>query len=149
MKPLPHTYRVDLAGGPAGYGHVESDALPHIRIAPPPEYGGPGDAWTPEHLMIAAVDACFLFTFRAVSAAEHVFFEYLELASEGTVDRRDGKTRFTEIVLKPRVMIGPDTDPHQIARLMKKAERACLVTSSLETVVRVEPEIVAASCAAY
>jgi peroxiredoxin-like protein len=149
MKTLPHTYRVDLAAGPAGYGHVDSGPLPQIRIATPPEYGGPGDAWTPEHLLLAAVDACFLFTFRAVTAAEHVFFEYLELASEGTVSRKDGKTRFTEIVLKPRVKIGPDTDAEDLLRLMKKAERACLVTASLDLPVRVEPEIVAAACAAY
>jgi peroxiredoxin-like protein len=148
MTPLPHRYTVDMSGGPAGYARVECDAFPDIRIAPPPEYGGPGDAWTPEHLLLASVNACFLFTFRAVTAAAHVYFEYLELTSAGIVDRLDGTTRFTEIVLKPRVMIGPDTDARKILRLMHKAERACLVSASLGTPIRVEPEIVAASCPA-
>ena len=90
MTPLPHRYTVDLSGGPAGYARVESDAFPDIRIASPAEYGGPGDAWTPEHLLLASVNACFLFTFRAVTAASHVYFEYLELTSAGIVDRQDG-----------------------------------------------------------
>jgi peroxiredoxin-like protein len=148
MTPLPHRYTVDLSAGPAGYARLETGPLPDIRIAPPVEYGGPGDAWTPEHLLLASVDACFLFTFRAITAAAHVHFEYLELTSHGIVDRRDGTTRFTEIVLKPRVMVGPDTDAQQITRLMHKAERACLVTASLNLPVRVEPEIVASACPA-
>ena len=89
MTPLPHWYTVELSGGPAGYARVSAEALPDIRIASPVQYGGPGDAWTPEHLLLAAVQACFLFTFRAVAAAAHVNFEYLELTTEGTVDRQD------------------------------------------------------------
>jgi peroxiredoxin-like protein len=148
MKPLPHVYRVDLAGGRSGYAHIDSGALPRLRLAPPPEYDGPGDAWTPEHLLLASVDACFLFTFRAIAAAAHVEFDELELTSEGTVDRRDGKTRFTEIVLRPRVTVGPGTDSDRLVRLMTKAEHACLVTASLGTPVRLEPEIVPAASAA-
>ena len=67
MTPLPHWYTVELTGGPAGYARVSADALPDVRIASPVQYGGPGDAWTPEHLLLAAVQACFLFTFRALA----------------------------------------------------------------------------------
>lgn len=146
MTPLPHWYTVELSGGSAGYARVSADAFPDIRIASPVQYGGPGDAWTPEHLLLAAVQACFLFTFRAVADAAHVHFEYLELSAEGTVDREEHRTKFTEIVLRPRITIGPDVDRTRLMRLLHKAEHACLVSASLNTPIRLEAELVEATC---
>ena len=148
MKPLPHSYEVALSGGPAGDATLSTEGVPALSSAPPKEFDGPGDAWSPEHLLLASVLACFMFTFRAVARGSNFDFLSLDLMGSGRVDRRDGVTRFTEIVLKPRVMIGPDTDEQKIRRLMHKAERACLVSASLGTPIRVEPEIVAASCPA-
>ena len=62
MMPLPHRYSVDLSGGPTGYARLGADALPHVRIAAPVQYGGPGDAWTPEHLLLASVEAGLAYT---------------------------------------------------------------------------------------
>ena len=146
MTPLPHHYRVDLSGTANGYAAVEADGLPRMRVASPTQYGGPGDAWTPEHLLLASLDACFIFTLRAVAAASQATFDELELVSEGIVDRRDGRTRFTEIVLKPRLKIRADADASRFAQIVKKAERACLIAASLETPIRVEPEIVVTEC---
>jgi peroxiredoxin-like protein len=116
--------------------------LPDLRLAQPTQYDGPGDAWTPEHLLLAAVEACFVFTFRAIARAAHLDFQYLEVATEGTVDRQDRITRFTEIVLRPRLTISDDVDPEHAIRLLHKAERACLVSASLMTPIRVVPELV-------
>src|SRR5678816_3388011 len=102
MKPLPHRYDVHLTGGPTGHASVRSSTLPALRTAPPPEYGGPGDAWSPEHLLLASVQSCFLFTLRAIARASQVAFVSLDMAAAGTVNRSDGVTRFTEIVLRPR-----------------------------------------------
>jgi peroxiredoxin-like protein len=146
MTPLPHHYTVELSGGPSGYARLRTGEMPDIRMAPPTQYGGPGDAWTPEHLLLGAVEACFMFTFRAVANAAHVRFDYLEVSTDGTVDRQDGRTRFTEIVLRPRLTIEPDVDREHLIRLIHKAERACLVSASLNTPIRVEPELVDAPC---
>jgi organic hydroperoxide reductase OsmC/OhrA len=62
MKPLPHHYEVHLMGGPAGYAQVSSAGLPELRTAPPADYGGPGDAWSPEHLLLVSAQTCLLFT---------------------------------------------------------------------------------------
>jgi organic hydroperoxide reductase OsmC/OhrA len=142
MKPLPHRYDVRLTGGPAGYATLLAGGLPDLRSAPPLDYDGPGDAWSPEHLLLAAVETCFLFTFRAVARASTVEFTSLELSGEGTLDRVDGVTRFTEIVLRPRVTLGPGTDRARALGALEKSERACLVSASLSTRIRLEPEIV-------
>ena len=142
MKPLPHRYEVQLSGGPSGYATVSTKGMPDLRSAPPLDFDGPGDAWSPEHLLLAAVETCFLFTLRAVAKASRVEFLALDLSSEGTVDRQDGVTRFTEIVLRPRLTIGPGTDRDRVLAVLQKSERSCLVSASLATPVRLEPELV-------
>jgi peroxiredoxin-like protein len=142
MTPLPHHYDVQLSGGPNGYATVATSGLPNLTSAPPPAFDGPGDAWTPEHLLLAAVETCFLFTFRAVAKHADIAFAKLDLSSEGIVDRQDGRTRFTEIVLRPRLTVATGTDMHRVRSALEKTERACLVSASLSTPVRVEPQYV-------
>lgn len=144
MKPLPHRYDVRLTGGPAGYATLSEAGLPDLRSAPPLDYDGPGDAWSPEHLLLASVDACFLFTLRAVAKVSKVEFMSLELSSEGTLDRVDGVTRFTEIVLRPRLTLASGVDRARALWVLEKSKKACLVTASLSTPVRLEPEIAGA-----
>lgn len=142
MKPLPHTYQVQLAGGPDGYATISGAGIPELKSAPPIDFDGPGDAWSPEHLLLAAVEACFLFTLRSVALASKLEFQSLELSGRGKVDRKDGATRFIEIVLCPRLRLAADADKDRAFRILEKSERACLVSASLSTPVRLEPEVV-------
>jgi len=141
MRPLPHLYEVTLSGGPEGYATLLASCVPPLRSAPPKDFDGPGDAWSPEYLLVAAVEACFMFTFRAVARASKLDFLSLELSGGGTVDRKDGSTRFIEIVLRPRLKLPRDTDPERARRVLEKGKEACLVTASLSVPVRLEAEI--------
>jgi peroxiredoxin-like protein len=141
MKPLPHRYAVRIAGGPEGYARLTSGGVPELRTAPPVEFDGPGDAWSPEQLLLAAVEACFVLTFQAIAAASGIEFASLAVEAEGIVDRQDGRTRFTEIVLRPRLTLPAGVDWVRVRRALEKAEHACLVSASLSTPIRLEPEI--------
>ena len=62
--------------------------------------------------------------------------------AEGTVDRYAGATKFTDIVLRPRLTFARGVNRAMVAAVVAKAEKSCLVSASLATAVRVEPEIV-------
>jgi len=141
MKPLPHIYGAQLSGGSEGYAVVSVAGIPDLRTAPPADFDGPGDAWSPEHLLMAAVETCFLFTFRAVAKAFRLEFTSLQLEGEGIVDRKDGATRFTEIVLRPRLTLPAGGDRDRAMRVIEKSEKVCLVSASLSTPVRLKSEI--------
>jgi peroxiredoxin-like protein len=141
MKPLPHYYDVHLTGGPSGHARLSTAGVPELRTAPPIEFDGPGDAWSPEHLLLASVQACFLFTLRAVARQSKVEFLALQLDASGTVDRQEGATRFTEIVLRPRLTVQSGADRERALHVLEKSEKACLVSASLSTPIRLEPEI--------
>lgn len=149
MKPLPHEYQVDLNGADAGYATLSATGLPDLTAATPPEYDGPGDAWSPEHLLLASVSACFLFTFRAVARASKVEYVDVEAHTSGTVAREAGMTRFTDIVVHATVNACAGADTERVRRAAEKAEAHCLVSSSLRTPVRVQIMVnkVRAKCA--
>lgn len=141
MKPLPHIYEVRLAGGPTGYANLSAAGVPELRTAPPAEFDGPGDAWSPEQMLIGAVASCFLFTLRAVAAASKFEFTSMELSGEGKLDRRDGTTNFTEIILRPLLTLPEGADRMAAQRVLEKSARVCFVSASLSTPVRLEAEI--------
>jgi len=142
MKPFPHRYEVHLVGAPAGHGTVSHPGLPSLQAAPPPEFDGPGDAWSPEHLFLAAIQTCFLFTLRAVARASGLEFIALDMEVVGVVDRQARVTRFTEIVLRPRLSVAAGTDRERARQVLEKTEKACLVSASVSTPIRLEPEVV-------
>jgi hypothetical protein len=46
-----------------------------------------------------------MFTFQAVAQASKFDFLSLELSGSGTVDRKEGATRFTDILLRSRLTV--------------------------------------------
>jgi uncharacterized OsmC-like protein len=142
MTPLPHRYDVHLDGGPEGYARMSTPGVPDLRAAPPPQFGGPGDAWSPEHLLLASVQSCFLFTLRAVARASQLRFTHLEVDVTGIVERRDHVTRFTSIVLRPTVSVEPSTDRDLVRAALERSKKACLVSASLSTPVHLDARIV-------
>ena len=69
MERLPHLYRVEASARPEGPVALDSSGLETLSTAPPVQYDGPGDRWSPETLFIGAVVDCFALTFRAVAGA--------------------------------------------------------------------------------
>ena len=144
MKPLPHRYVVRLVAGPTGYADALAGGRPALRTAPPVEYDGPGDAWSPEHLLLASVSSCFLFTFRAVARTLQAPFLAVDAHAGGIVSRVGGVTRFTDIVIRATVTAAAGATVELLQRAIDKTTAHCLVSSSLATPVRVEAVLQAA-----
>jgi organic hydroperoxide reductase OsmC/OhrA len=70
-----------------------------------------------------------------------VEFTKLELDAVGTVERKDGVTRFTDIVLRPRLTVPAGANHERVRQILEKSEKTCLVSASLSTSLRLEPEI--------
>jgi uncharacterized OsmC-like protein len=80
-----------------------------------------------------------------VTRASKFEFISLELSGQGRVARKDGKTRFTEILLRPRLRLPTTSDKDRGLRLLEKSEEACLVSASLSAPVKLEPEVLIAT----
>lgn len=131
MQPYPHRYTVAAAGGTAGGIVVSAPGLASIETAAPAEFGGPGDRWSPETLLAAAVADCLILTFRAVARAAKLEWTDLACTCEAVLDRVDGVSRFTRFAVHAVLTVPASTDQARAKQLLEKAEHGCLVANSL------------------
>lgn len=141
MQNLPHHYRVAASAGAEGGVQLTSAGLADIESAPPAEFGGPGDLWSPETLLVAAVADCFILTFRAIARGSRFDWESLSCDVEAILDRADKVTRFTELTQRVTLQVPAGTDEAKAHRLLEKAESACLITNSLNAEMHLEAEV--------
>jgi organic hydroperoxide reductase OsmC/OhrA len=133
MHPFPHHYVVNAAIRPDGDVPLSSEGMRVIESAPPKEFDGPGNQWSPEGLLTAAVADCFVLGFRAIATASKFAWTSLEARTQGTLDRVDGKMRFTRFDTHARLLVPPGADIERAKRLLEKAESSCLVANSLNS----------------
>ena len=145
MIPFPHFYWVHATTTVEGNVPIEAPGLPPIRTATPKEFDGPGDEWSPEHLLVAAVVDCFVLTFRGVARVSKLHWASLSCDGSGRLERVDQKTQFTEFVLHVTARIPEETSEVLTRRVIDKAEETCLVANSLKARVRLEIDIAVSS----
>ena len=131
MQALPHHYRVSANANSEGEVTLVGDKLESILSAPPIEYGGPGDLWSPETLLAAAVADCFILTFRAIATASKLSWLSLSCQVEGTLERIEGVTKFTEFTIEASLNVSAEIPEDRALYILEKAEANCLITNSL------------------
>jgi peroxiredoxin-like protein len=141
MQDLPHQYIVKADAQTAGNVTLSSTGSPDLPSAPPAEFGGPGDQWSPESLLVAAVADCFILSFRAIARASRFEWESLGCEVEGTLDRVDRVTQFTDFDVAATLKIPAGSDEDRARKLLEKAEHACLITNSLKAESHLEINI--------
>ena len=125
------------------YHHLSMTENGVAVTAPPAEFDGPGDRWSPETLLVAAVADCFLLSFRGVARANKFDWHSLECSVEGTLDRVEGRTRFTRMAVRATLRVPAGTDEAKARQLVERAEHVCLISNSLVAGRSVEATVVA------
>jgi len=141
MQQFPHEYVVTAHATVAGDVALTAYRLPTMSSAPPVEFDGPGDRWSPETLLVAAVGDCFVLTFRAVAGASRLPWTSLRCAVSGTLDRVDRTTQFVKFEIHAHLAVPAGIGAEQARRALEKAERSCLITNSLKAPVHLESTI--------
>lgn len=142
MHELPHTYSVSAAAQTESIISLSAPGVTTISSAPPVEFGGPGDQWSPESLLVAAVADCFILSFRAIARASKFDWSDLECHVDGMLDRVDGGLRFTEFKVRAMLTIPSEDNRAKAERLMLKAEQSCLVTNSMMAERHLEADVI-------
>jgi peroxiredoxin-like protein len=133
MHPFPHHYLVNAVVRPDGDVPLAAEGVRVIESAPPKEFDGPGNQWSPEQLLTAAVADCFVLGFRAIAGASKFRWLNLEASTRGTLDRVAGTMRFTRFDTHAKLHVPTGTDLERAKRLLEKAESSCLIANSLSS----------------
>ena len=120
--------------------HVEGK--PVIEISPPPVFRGTDpSAWSPEDLFVAAAASCLAVTFTGLAGRAGLTYTSLKVGGDGVAGQRsDGHFGFTRILLRLQLEIDP-ADAAEARALAGEAERACLVSASLDLPVETVIEL--------
>lgn len=137
-----HDYRLELHGDGRWSGVMSDPAgeLLQLPIASPPEFGGPGGTWSPEHLFLAAVSSCLMTTFRTIAEISHL--DVVDYADDAVGHLQRGEDRLysmDRVTLRPHIVVGDESQVDKARRLVEKAETVCLISRSVCSDITVEP----------
>ena len=134
-------YRTKIKWDKAKKGFLSSSGKPDIETATPPEFRGHAGIWTPEDFFVAAVNSCIMTTFLYYAERESIEFVSYESEAEGILERVENQLMFSLIMVRPRIVIALSDQKEKAEKLMKCAEKSCLISHSIKSKVEVIVEI--------
>lgn len=144
------TWTGNTGGGTATYTGYQRSHLVTQGLKPPivgssdPAFRGNPAAWNPEELLLASLSQChMLFFLHRAAVAGIVVVAYVDDASGTMVEEGEGG-RFTEVVLRPRVVVAAAEMIGHCDRLHAEAHERCYIARSVTFPVRHYPQAEAA-----
>jgi organic hydroperoxide reductase OsmC/OhrA len=124
------------------HGDLRAPVRPNLQVDAPPEFKGHDGVWTPEHLFVASINSCFMTTFLAIAENSKLDFVSFSAGAKGKLEKVDGRGfMMTEVVLRPKLLISHAKDAERAGRILEKAEKHCLISNSIKTATKLEPEV--------
>lgn len=138
-----HFFNVNLQWLNDRKGEISSPELASvIEVATPPPFAkGIEYIWSPEHLLTAAVNSCFMTTFLAIAENSKLEFTDFTCDAKGKLEQIEGKFLMTEVNLFPKLVLKNETDKDKALRILQKSEAACLISNSIKSKVTLEPTV--------
>jgi len=112
-----------------------------VRGSADPIFRGDGTLYNPEEMLVIALSTCHLLSYLADCARADVHVVSYEDDASGTMTIKDGKLRFTDVVLRPRVTIAKGSSLEKARALHEAAHEECYVAASVNFPVRHEPVV--------
>jgi len=138
-----HFYNTAIRWEQGRKGTLTAPELTSITVATPPEFPkGEPNVWSPEHLYVASANSCLMTTFLAIAENSKLDFVSFDSNATGKLEKVDGMLMFSEIELKPRVVLKKEKDRERALRIIEKSERMCLVSNSMKSKIVLSPEVV-------
>ncbi|MDP2386409.1 MAG: OsmC family protein [Bacteroidota bacterium] len=144
MTASEHLYEVSVNWLADRKGIMSSPELnSSLEVATPPQFPkGMEGIWSPEHLLVAAVNSCLMTTFLAIAENSKLEYESFNSKAVGKLEMVEGKFMMTEIVLKPVVHIINEQQKERAERVLQKSEVNCLISNSIKSKIIFQPEII-------
>lgn len=122
--------------GLAGAGH----GAPQISITPPADLGGKPGFWTPEDLLVSAVDSCMLMTTLSVVKKQRIAMKSYRSEATGKMEKTPEGLRITGIEIRIQAQVSAPEEVEKMQRVVVIAERYCPVSAAVSCPVHVTVE---------
>ena len=145
MQELPHCYNVSVTAEPDGNIALKADDSPLLIVATAAPFGGKGNQWSPETLLVGAVTSGFALSFRTIASTSKLAWNSLACSAEGVLEPIGGGARFTSISISATLTVPEDTDSSKAQTLLEQAEATCMINRSLLSEIRLKTDIIVES----
>ena len=109
---------------------VEIEGKPPLMGSSDPTFRGDASKHNPEDLLVVALSACHMLSYLAACARAGIEVAAYEDKASGLMTIKDGRMRFTEVTLAPRVVIAAG-DLDKATALHESAHDMCFIANSV------------------
>ena len=129
--------QVTWNGGRRGTASIQGK--PDVPVSSPAEFKGEATYWSPEDMLVTALNACLMMTFLAYAQREELDLASYQSSVDGALEFVNGKYHFTEVILRPRLTFRSEEDAEIARVVLENAHRDCILTNSITASVKLEP----------
>jgi organic hydroperoxide reductase OsmC/OhrA len=133
-------YKTDVVWKSSRRGMISALGKPHVEVGSGPEFKGEPGIWTPEDMLVGAVNTCVMLTFLAFAHAKGVGVTAYESSAEGLLENVDGKYRITEVAVQPSLALKSQADLEAARAIMDKVEENCFISNSITAKLSLTPQ---------
>ncbi len=121
---------------------VRIEGKPEFKATADPHFRGDPLLHNPEDLLLAALSGCHLLTYLALCARARIDVKSYSDDASGTLRlTADGGGEFTEVVLRPKVIIGDRLHIEKARRFHHEVHKYCFIARSVNFPVKCDPEV--------
>jgi organic hydroperoxide reductase OsmC/OhrA len=107
------------------------EGCPPLKGTADPAFLGVDDRYNPEDLLVASLSACHLLSYLALCSRKKVQVIAYQDNAWGKMEMKDGALRFTEVILRPNVIISTESNMELAERLHHEAHKSCFIANSV------------------
>lgn len=159
MTPHPknHHYQVEVewtgnqGQGTASYGayarahDIRATGKPTIPGSSDPAFRGDKTRYNPEELLVASLSTCHMLWYLHLCADSGIpVIEYRDRPIGTLIETSEGGGRFSEVILKPVVILNANSDMALARQLHEQAHHLCFIANSVNFPVRCEASVLIA-----
>ena len=119
---------------------AEAPAKPPLLGSADRVFRGDMERYNPEDLLVISLSTCHMLWYLHLCADAGIAVVGYVDDARGTMALHEGKMRFTEVMLRPRVTLA-NGDPQRALRLHEKAHAECFVANSVNFPVHHEASV--------
>lgn len=142
-----YTYETKVVWKGEKEGVVSARVNPELRVATPPEFGGPADAWSPLELLVASIGSCYMSTFLTLAGKRNISVRTFEVDAKGNVDSTPEGLRFQSIDVAINATADDEIMVKKALATRETIHKLCPVAGGVNFPVRLEMSVTVAESA--
>ena len=133
-------YKNSLVWSTGLRGRTSAPGKPEMEVGSPTEFKGDPGVWSPEELLVGALNACLMLTFVSFAQNKGIQLLAYESAAEGLLENVDGKYRIVEVSVQPSLVLKSRADVEVAQAIMNEVEENCFISNSIVAKVKLAPQ---------